>query len=79
MSITLADALNDGYLHTLNYKNLLVGKKQYGSNEEFFEEEKAQASSEEMFRQENLCEPADAEQTQAVREDDLDSREWFQA
>lgn len=71
MSITLADALNDGYLHTLNYKNMLVGKKQYASNEEFFEEEKAQASSEEMFRQENLCEPADAEQVQAVKEEDL--------
>jgi phage FluMu gp28-like protein len=72
MSITLADALNDGYLHTLNYKNMLVGKKQYASNEEFFEEEKAQASSEEMFRQENLCEPADAEQVQAVKEEDLE-------
>ncbi|MCK5616547.1 terminase family protein [Candidatus Pacearchaeota archaeon] len=71
MSITLADALNDGYLHTLNYKNMLVNKKQYTSNEEFFEEEKAQASSEEMFLQENMCIPADAEQTQAVREDDL--------
>jgi phage FluMu gp28-like protein len=71
MSITLADALNDGYLHTLNYKNLLVGKKQYASNEEFFEEEKAQASSEEMFLQENMCISADAEQTQAVKEDDL--------
>jgi len=72
MSVTLADALNDGYLHILNYKNLLVGKKQYASNEEFFEEEKAQASSEEMFLQENMAIPADAEQTQAVKEDELD-------
>jgi len=71
LSITLLDALNDGYLNTLNYKNALVGKKQYTSNQEFFDEEKAQASSEEMFLQENMCIPADAEQTQAVREDDL--------
>ena len=72
LSITLIDALNDGYLHTLNYKNALVGKKQYLTNDEFFEEEKAQASSEEMFLQENMCIPADAEQTQAVKEDELD-------
>tara|TARA_R110002167_G_scaffold266022_2_gene472743 strand:- start:1209 stop:2681 length:1473 start_codon:yes stop_codon:yes gene_type:complete len=71
LSITLIDALNDGYLNTLNYKNALVGKKQYDSNEQFFDEEKAQASSEEMFLQENMCIPADAEQTQAVKEDDL--------
>ena len=64
--------MNDGYLYTLNYKNALVGKKQYTSNDEFFEEEKAQASSEEMFLQENMCIPADAEQTQAVKEDDLE-------
>ncbi len=71
MSITLVDALNDGYLNTLNYKNALVGKKQYTSNEQFFEEEKKQASSEEMFLQENMCIPADADSTQAVKEDDL--------
>jgi phage FluMu gp28-like protein len=71
LSITLIDALNDGYLNTLNYKNALVGKKQYSNNQEFFDEEKAQASSEEMFLQENLCIPADADSTQAVKEDDL--------
>ena len=71
MSITLVDALNDGYLNTLNYKNALVGKKQYTSNQQFFDEEKAQASSEEMFLQENMCIPADADSTQAVKEDDL--------
>ncbi len=71
MSITLIDALNEGYLNTLNYKNMLVGKKQYKSNKEFYEEEKAQSSSEEMFLQENLCIPADADSTQAVREEDL--------
>ena len=71
LSITLVDALNDGYLNTLNDKNLLVGKKQYKNNQEFFDEEKAQASSEEMFLQENMCIPADADSTQAVKEDDL--------
>lgn len=71
MSITLADALNEGYLHTLNNKNALIGKRQYDDNEQFFEEEKAQASSEEMFLQENMCIPADADATQAVRESDL--------
>jgi phage FluMu gp28-like protein len=71
MSITLVDALNDGYLNTLNYKNALVGKKQYENNTEFFDEEKKQASSEEMFLQENQCIPADADATQAVKEDDL--------
>ena len=71
MSVTLVDALNDGYLNTLNYKNALVGKKQYESNQQFFDEEKAQASSEEMFLQENMCIPADADSSQAVKEDDL--------
>jgi len=71
MSITLADALNEGYLHTLNRKNALIGKRQYDDNEQFFEEEKAQASSEEMFLQENMCIPADADATQAVKEADL--------
>jgi phage FluMu gp28-like protein len=71
LSITLVDALNDGYLNTLNYKNALVGKKLYDNNQEFFDEEKAQASSEEMFLQENMCIPADADSTQAVKEDDL--------
>ena len=71
MSITLADALNEGYLHTLNNKNALIGKRQYTDNEEFFETEKAQASSEEMFLQENMCIPADADATQAVKEDEL--------
>jgi len=71
LSITLVDALNDGYLNTLNYKNALVGKKLYDNNQQFFDEEKAQASSEEMFLQENMCIPADADSTQAVKEDDL--------
>jgi len=71
LSITLVDALNDGYLNTLNYKNALVGKKTYKSNQEFFDEVKAQASSEEMFLQENMCISADADATQAVKEDDL--------
>ena len=71
MTITLIDALNDGYLHRMNAKSRLVGGKIYKSNEEFFEEEKAQASSEEMFLQENMCVPADADATQAVKEEDL--------
>lgn len=71
MTITLIDALNDGYLHRMNSRSKLVGGKIYASNTEFFEEEKAQASSEEMFLQENMCIPADADATQAVKEDDL--------
>lgn len=71
LSINLVDALNDGYLHTLNRINSLVNKKQYTTNQEFFDEEKAQASSEEMFLQENMCVPADADAVQAVTEDDL--------
>lgn len=76
MSITLVDALNDGYLHKINDKSRLLGGRIYASNTEFFEEEKAQASSEEMFLQENMCIPADADATQAVKEDDL-SRVMF--
>ena len=71
MSITLMEALNDDYLHRINDKSRLLGGKVYESNEEFFENEKAQASSEEMFLQENMCIPADADATQAVKEDDL--------
>lgn len=71
MTITLMDALNDGYLHRLNSRALLVGNKTYKTNEEFFETERAQASSEEMFMQENMCIPADADATQAVKESDL--------
>ena len=76
MSITLVNALNDGYLHRINDKARLLGGKIYASNTDFFEEEKAQASSEEMFLQENMCIPADADATQAVKEDDL-SRVMF--
>lgn len=71
MTITLMDALNDGYLHRINSRSQLVGGKVYDSNTEFFEEEKAQSSSEEMFLQENMCIPADADASQAVKEDDL--------
>jgi phage FluMu gp28-like protein len=71
MSITLINALNEGYLHRLNDKSRLLNGRIYASNTEFFEEEKAQASSEEMFLQENMCIPADADATQAVKEDDL--------
>lgn len=76
MSITLMNALNDGYLHRINDKARLLGGRTYASNTEFFEEEKAQASSDEMFLQENMCIPADADATQAVKEDDL-SRVMF--
>lgn len=71
MTITLMDALNDGYLNRINARAKLLGGQVYTSNDEFFEEEKAQASSEEMFLQENMCIPADADATQAVKEDDL--------
>jgi phage FluMu gp28-like protein len=71
MSITLVNALNEGYLHRINDKSRMLGGRVYASNTEFFEEEKAQASSEEMFLQENMCIPADADATQAVKEDDL--------
>jgi len=76
MTITLVDALNDGYLHRINDKARLLGGKTYETNTAFFEEERAQASSEEMFLQENMCIPADADATQAVKEDDL-SRVMF--
>ena len=71
MTVTLIDALNDGYLHRINDKARLLGGRVYKSNTEFFEEEKLQASSEEMFLQENMCIPADADATQAVKEEDL--------
>lgn len=71
MTITLMDALNDGYLHILNGRSKLSGGEVYDNNQSFFDNEKAQASSEEMFLQENMCIPADADATQAVKEDDL--------
>jgi len=72
MTITLEDALNEGYLNTLNAKNMLIGRRIYKDNLEFFEEEKAQSSSEEIFLQENMCVPADADSSQAVTEEELD-------
>lgn len=71
MTITLMDALNDGYLHRLNARAALIGDRVFKTNQEFFETEQAQASSEEMFLQENMCIPADADATQAVKEEEL--------
>jgi len=71
MTITLKNVLDEGYLDILNRINRLQGKKIYNSPEEFLEEERAQASSEEMFLQENMCVPADADAVQAITETDL--------
>jgi len=71
MTVTLDDMLQFGYLDILNDRYAMQGKRKYASDEEFLAQEKAQASSEEMFLQENMCVPADADAVQAVTEDDL--------
>ena len=71
MTVTLENMLDVGYLQILNDRQAMQGKRIYASKEEFLEEEKAQASSEAMFLQENMCIPADADAVQAIQEADL--------
>ncbi len=71
MTFTLQRVLDEGYLDRINAKKLLVGSKTYSSPEEFYEEKKKNASSEDIFMQEYMCIPADADSTQAIKEDDL--------
>ncbi len=71
MTFTLDRVLEEGYIDRINAKSLLMGGKTYVSNEEFYKEKMTNCSSEEIFKQEYLCIPADAEQTQAVTEDQL--------
>ncbi len=80
--ITLQDVLDQGYIKRINAKSLLLGGDTYENSldesgktitaeEKFFNEKRANTSSEEIFQQEYMCIPADADATQAVKEDDL--------
>ena len=71
MTITLERMLEEGYIDRINAKNLLLGGKTYESTKEFYDEKKQNSSSEELFMQEYMCIPADADATQAVKEEDL--------
>lgn len=71
MTFTLQRVLDEGYIDRINAKKLLVGAATYETPEEFFNEKKNNASSEEIFNQEYMCIPADADATQAVKESDL--------
>ncbi|MEE9352375.1 MAG: terminase family protein [Thiotrichaceae bacterium] len=59
------------YLDRVNARNKLLGKDLFLDAQEFYDKKKQNSSSEEIFMQEYMCIPADAEATQAVTEEDL--------
>ena len=70
MTITLEDALKDGLNEQMNVRRILAGKKPL-TRDEFRERCRLNASSEEIFMQEYMCIPADAESSEAIKEEEL--------
>lgn len=64
-------AIDDGLVELLNYRKMLGGENPQ-TRQEFLDSAREDASCENLFLQEYMCIPADAEQLQAVREEDID-------
>jgi phage FluMu gp28-like protein len=61
------------YIDRVNARNRILGKPEFRTAQEFYDNKLTNAASQDIFMQEYMCIPADAEQTQAVSEDQLKS------
>ena len=71
ISFTILDAIEDGIVEMINKRVGLAGGVRQ-TREEFLEGIKKNAPSEDIFNQEYMCVPADADSSMAVGEDVLD-------
>lgn len=70
MTITLDRVVEDGLNEQMNIKRAFNGMP-LKTRDEFIDDCKAFASSEEMFLQEYMCIPADSESAEAIKEEEL--------
>ena len=68
MTVDIDTAIADGYMYIVNLRKMMADQEPLTADQ-FIEECKGSASSEEMYRQEYCCEPADSDSTTAVREE----------